>query len=137
MNRSVKFYRDIIGLPLKFESPDWSEFSTGETTLALHPASDKNPAGKLEIGFEVPDLQKFHSEMKANRVKFQRHRRSKNMAAYWRSFRTPKARPSASAANRAAARRTGGEGGCEISPAAPDACAAMPEMISTRRLSQT
>jgi hypothetical protein len=27
---------------LKFESPGWSEFVTGETTLALHPASDKN-----------------------------------------------------------------------------------------------
>jgi predicted enzyme related to lactoylglutathione lyase len=70
MNRAVRFYRDVIGLPLKFESPDWSEFSTGETTLALHPASDKNPAGKVEIGFEVPDLQKFHSEMMAKGVKF-------------------------------------------------------------------
>jgi catechol 2,3-dioxygenase-like lactoylglutathione lyase family enzyme len=46
MDRAVKFYRDVIGLPLKFESPEWSEFSTGETTLALHPASDKNPAAR-------------------------------------------------------------------------------------------
>ena len=44
MNRAVAFYRDIVGLPLKFESPDWSELSTGETTLALHPASARNPA---------------------------------------------------------------------------------------------
>ena len=62
MKRAVKFYRDVLGLPLKFESPDWSEFSTGETTLALHQASDKNPVGKVEIGFDVPDLQLFHSE---------------------------------------------------------------------------
>ncbi len=33
MNRAVKFYRDVLGLPLKFESPGWSEFVTGETTL--------------------------------------------------------------------------------------------------------
>jgi lactoylglutathione lyase len=33
-NRAVKFYRDVLGLPLKFESPGWSEFVTGETTLA-------------------------------------------------------------------------------------------------------
>ncbi len=39
MDRAVKFYRDVLGLPLKFESPGWSEFATGETTLALHPAS--------------------------------------------------------------------------------------------------
>ena len=70
MTRAVKFYRDVIGLPLKFESPDWSEFSTGETTLALHAASDENPAGKVEIGFAVPDLQKFHSEMTAKGVHF-------------------------------------------------------------------
>jgi lactoylglutathione lyase len=70
MNRAVKFYRDVIGLPLKFESPDWSEFSTGATTLALHPASDRNPAGKIELGFEVPELEKFHSEMTAKGVKF-------------------------------------------------------------------
>ncbi len=26
MNRAVAFYRDVIGLPLKFQSPEWSEF---------------------------------------------------------------------------------------------------------------
>ena len=36
MSRSVAFYRDILGLPLKFQSPEWSEFQTGATTLALH-----------------------------------------------------------------------------------------------------
>ena len=50
MNRAVKFYRDTLGLQLKFESPGWSEFVTGETTLALHPASEKSPAGKDRIG---------------------------------------------------------------------------------------
>jgi hypothetical protein len=29
MTRSVAFYRDILGLSLKFESPGWSEFQTG------------------------------------------------------------------------------------------------------------
>jgi catechol 2,3-dioxygenase-like lactoylglutathione lyase family enzyme len=41
MDKAVKFCRDVLGLKLKFESPGWSEFVTGETTLALHPASDK------------------------------------------------------------------------------------------------
>jgi len=35
--KAVKFYRDVLGLTVKFESPGWSEFATGETTLALHP----------------------------------------------------------------------------------------------------
>jgi lactoylglutathione lyase len=36
MERSVEFYRDKLGIPLKFQSPDWTEFATGTTTLALH-----------------------------------------------------------------------------------------------------
>jgi predicted enzyme related to lactoylglutathione lyase len=70
MDRAVKFYQEVLGLTLKFESPGWSEFSTGSTTLALHPASSANPAGKVEIGFNVPNLQKFFEEMNAKQVKF-------------------------------------------------------------------
>jgi lactoylglutathione lyase len=70
MDRAVKFYRDVIGLPLKFQSPGWSEFATGETTLALHPASEKNPAGKVELGFGVPNIQQFHVEMSSKGVHF-------------------------------------------------------------------
>jgi lactoylglutathione lyase len=70
MDRAVKFYRDVLGLPLKFESPGWSEFETGDTILGLHPASQKNLAGAVELGFNVPDLDKFYEEMKAKGVKF-------------------------------------------------------------------
>jgi lactoylglutathione lyase len=71
MDRAIRFYRDVIGLPLKFQSPGWSEFSTGgEVTFALHPASEKNPAGKLEMGVNVPDLQQFYGEMTGKGVQF-------------------------------------------------------------------
>lgn len=70
MDRAVKFYRDVLGFQLKFESPGWSEFVTGETTLALHPASEKNPAGTVELGFTVPDVRRFHAEATAKGVRF-------------------------------------------------------------------
>ena len=70
MDRAVRFYRDVLGFPLKFQSPGWSEFAAGETTMALHPASEKNPAGTVELGFKVPDLKKFHEEMTAKGVRF-------------------------------------------------------------------
>ena len=70
MDRAVKFYRDVLGLPLKFQSPDWSEFATGETTLALHPASMENPAGSVELGFGAGDIQKFYAEMTGKGVQF-------------------------------------------------------------------
>ena len=70
MDRAVAFYRDTLGLALKFTSPGWSEFSTGETTLALHPATAENPAGSLELGFGVKDLQGFFQSKSAAGVKF-------------------------------------------------------------------
>lgn len=70
MDRAVAFYRDSMGLTLKFASPGWSEFETGETTLALHPASATNPAGSVELGFTVPDLQGFYEAQKAVGVRF-------------------------------------------------------------------
>jgi lactoylglutathione lyase len=70
MDRAVAFHRDTLGLPLKFFSPHWSEFATGETTLALHPASPKNPPGTVELGLGVPDLEKFFEEMSAKGVGF-------------------------------------------------------------------
>ena len=70
MDRAVGFYRDVLGLPLRFQSPGWSEFSTGETSLALHPASSKSPAGSVEIGFNVSNLETFYQEMSAKGVQF-------------------------------------------------------------------
>jgi len=70
MDLAVRFYRDVLGLPLKFQSPGWSEFATGETSLALHPASEKNPAGTIELGFNVANLEKFHQQMSARGIQF-------------------------------------------------------------------
>lgn len=56
MEAGVAFYRDVVGLPLRFASPGWTEFDTGSTTLALHPSSNDNPAGTMRLGFQVPDM---------------------------------------------------------------------------------
>jgi len=80
MDRSVEFYRDKLGIPLKFQSPDWTEFQTGATTLALHgggvrqqhaPAGDPSKqAGTCSIGFNVEDVDKTFEELKAKGVVF-------------------------------------------------------------------
>src|SRR5712691_1638419 len=70
MEAAVRFYRAVRGLPLKFPSPDWSEFATGETTLAFQPASAQQPAGTVQLGFRVPDRQAFYAEMTAKGVTF-------------------------------------------------------------------
>jgi len=72
MKRAVSFYRDVLGLPLKFESPGWTEFSTDGATLALHtseaPSSstdtpERTPPGRCRPGLRVPDLVEFHRKM--------------------------------------------------------------------------
>lgn len=62
MDKAVAFHRDTLGLPLKFSSPEWSEFATGEVTLALHAATADKPAGTVELGFGVKDLKAAYAE---------------------------------------------------------------------------
>ena len=76
MSRSVAFYRDLLGLSLRFESPEWSEFETGDTTLALHaaeapskPAHGPPPAGACHVGLTVDDLDAFHARLVAQGVR--------------------------------------------------------------------
>jgi len=70
MGKAVAFYRDTLGLKLRFESPQWSEFETGDTTLALHPASPQNPAGRVELGFNAEDIHAAHNALAGKGVKF-------------------------------------------------------------------
>lgn len=78
MARSVSFYRDIVGIPLRFESSEWSEFDTGGATLALHRSEEAaarreehgmEKAGSCRPGLSVPDLDDFHRRMTENGVR--------------------------------------------------------------------
>jgi lactoylglutathione lyase len=77
MDRSVAFYRDVLGFPLEYQSPKWTEFATEGTTLALHLADasehlhthGKMPAGHCHVGFSVSDLDAFHAEIVGKGVK--------------------------------------------------------------------
>ena len=77
MPRSVSFYRDVVGLPLKFESPHWTEFATDAATLALHLSEGDSSAqgeqnleaaGTCRPGLNVPNLDEFHKKMLAHDV---------------------------------------------------------------------
>src|SRR5579864_9020317 len=78
MQRSVAFYRDVLGLPLRFSSPGWTEFNTGSTTVALHTTGDNKlpthqgrpTAGQAHIGFMVDDIQAVYESLKAQDVFF-------------------------------------------------------------------
>lgn len=71
MERSVAFYRDIVGLKLEMQEPYWSSLSAGNITLGLHPESPHAKAAPgmgCSFGFEVSDIQKVVGELKAKGV---------------------------------------------------------------------
>jgi catechol 2,3-dioxygenase-like lactoylglutathione lyase family enzyme len=72
MDTAIAFYRDKLGLELRFQSPFWTEFATGDTVLALHPASEDNAAGSVELGFGVDDLGEFYVHREQLGIEFTR-----------------------------------------------------------------
>ena len=70
MGNAVAYHRDKLGLPLKFQSPEWTEFATGDVTLALHAASPANPAGSVQLGYAVDDLTSLYESRAQNGIDF-------------------------------------------------------------------
>lgn len=65
---AVAFWRDTVGLKIKLQTPEWTEFDTGATRLALRPASPANPAGTWQAGLRVPDLASKRTDLAARGV---------------------------------------------------------------------
>jgi lactoylglutathione lyase len=72
MKRSVKFYRDTLGMEIKEKSKDWTEFSTRGTVLALHPSRRKrfSKSNAMLVGFSVSDFDDVCNGLKKKKVKF-------------------------------------------------------------------
>lgn len=98
MQSSVAFYRDLVGLPLRLESPDWSEFDTGGTTLALHQAAggdlaavqpNRIPAGHCHPGFQVDDIYAFAVRMAEAGVPIMNPVKLEDFGALFGAWRDP------------------------------------------------
>ena len=72
MKRSIGFYKNILGLPLKFETTHWTEFAIEGVTLALHKSDvtswvkeepKPEPPGRCRTGFSVTNLDEYHKRM--------------------------------------------------------------------------
>jgi len=73
VKKSINFYKNILGLPVKRQSKDWTEFFNNGTVLALHPAKKKDKlksGSSMLIGFMVNDLDFSVKQLERKRVKF-------------------------------------------------------------------
>jgi lactoylglutathione lyase len=73
LEKSIDFYRDILELKIKNQSPDWVEFQNEAqgAVLALHPARIKQKGfSNMLVGFNVSDLQSVCKKLEEKGVKF-------------------------------------------------------------------
>ncbi len=77
MEKAVAFYRDILGLAVKYQSADWAELDAGNMTIALR-RYGSGPEGRPELGvgegativFEVEDMEVTKAELEDQGVTF-------------------------------------------------------------------
>jgi predicted enzyme related to lactoylglutathione lyase len=71
MKRSTAFYRDILGLKLQFETPEWTQLDAGNIGIGLHAESEhlkSHETNSVQLGFQVDDIHKTVDALKAKGV---------------------------------------------------------------------
>ena len=78
IDKSVKFYNEIIGLPIKNQRRTWVDLGQSGALVSLHPASLTAPHqgtsvdNGIMLGFLVGDLNSAIDELKSKGVKIYR-----------------------------------------------------------------
>jgi lactoylglutathione lyase len=73
IDKSIRFYHDILGLPIKNRSDEWTEFFSYGTVLALHPKNNKEKlktGTNMLVGLMVSDFEYTVDILKRRNVKF-------------------------------------------------------------------
>lgn len=78
LDKSIAFYHDIIGLPIKRQRRSWVDLGTSGALLSLHPASltaqhiGSSIENGITIGFLVGDVTSAVEELKSKGVRIHR-----------------------------------------------------------------
>ena len=78
LEKSIQFYNEIIGLPIKSQRRTWVDLGTSGALLSLHPASltaqhiGSSIENGISIGFLVGDLKSSLDELKTKGVTIHR-----------------------------------------------------------------
>ncbi len=73
MDRSLAFYRDAVGLDVRASGAEFAFLQAGTVTLCLRQAAraaQGEDAGRVEIVFDVPEIQAAYEALKARGVVF-------------------------------------------------------------------
>jgi len=78
IDKSIQFYHELIGLPIKNQRRSWVDLGTSGALLSLHPASftEQHVGSSIEngitIGFLVGDVKSAVEELRAKGVTIHR-----------------------------------------------------------------
>ena len=87
LEKSVEFYSNVIGLPVKNKRGEWAELGRDGATLILHPASRPINTGTsiengIVLGLEVADITSADQDLKSKKIEIYRdiesHKAGKN-----------------------------------------------------------
>jgi catechol 2,3-dioxygenase-like lactoylglutathione lyase family enzyme len=67
MERSVAFYRDVLGLQVEYESPAWSQVRAGDVSIGLHSTNggDAPSPGSVVMSFSVDSTEGAVEELRS------------------------------------------------------------------------
>ncbi len=73
VDKSTSFYRDVLGIPLDYAAPGWTQFKSRGAALVLHPKLEHQSnqgEQKVHITFRVDDLGVVYDKLTAQSVRF-------------------------------------------------------------------
>jgi predicted enzyme related to lactoylglutathione lyase len=71
MDRSVRFYRDTLGLDVEQHEDEWSEVTAGDVMIGLNGRDEEQPGeGGAVIAFHSDDIDADKEELEGNGVEF-------------------------------------------------------------------
>jgi len=80
MGRALRFYRDVLGLPLKFETDEYTEFATHGAVLALEKREEVVANGPA-FTFPTTDIQADREQLEKAGVKFWKELREQDFGS--------------------------------------------------------
>ncbi len=78
LDKSLEFYHEIIGLPIRNQRRTWIDLGTSGATISLHPASltaehiGSSIENGITLGFLVGDIKSAVEELKSKGIKIYR-----------------------------------------------------------------
>ena len=92
LGRSVAFYRDTLGLPLRGTGGEFAFLDAGGVTLGLRQTPDLPPSSderRVEVVFSVDDIEAAHASLRSRGVEFRRAPRLVTSDQHAADFRDP------------------------------------------------